>query len=166
MFGCYHHNRAKQAYKTVHHHIHATLQDGLRSSLWRLRLSFSAWDADCWRRRRHIGPVTMSVVGKPMNTLAPIVSRSQLFQGQSRTLLSSHILQVSDEKQIESVAVSVTAGPANYIRRVTAELFHPDRASHRQRSVHTRRQGHVCSLDRLITPLCPKWVYVIPYLNK
>ena len=52
----------------------------------------------------------MSVVGKPMNTLVPIVSRSQLFQGQSRTLLSSHIAQVSDEKQIESVAISVIAG--------------------------------------------------------
>ena len=52
----------------------------------------------------------MSVVRKPMNTLAPIVSRSQMFQGQSRTLLSSHILQVSDEKQIESVAISVIAG--------------------------------------------------------
>ena len=51
-----------------------------------------------------------SVVGKPMNTLTPIVSRSQLFQGQSRTVLSSHIVQVSDEKQIESVAISVTAG--------------------------------------------------------
>ena len=72
----------------------------------------------------------MSVVGKPMNTLEPIVSRSQLFEGQSRTLLRSHILQMSDEKQIESVAISVIA-----------ELLHPDRASHRQRSVHTRRQG-------------------------
>ena len=40
----------------------------------------------------------MAVVGKPMNTLAPIDSRSQLCQGQSRTLLCSHILQVSDEK--------------------------------------------------------------------
>ena len=45
-----------------------------------------------------------------MNTLAPIVSRSELFQRQSRTLLSSHIVQVSDEKQIESVAISVIAG--------------------------------------------------------
>ena len=50
---------------------------------------------------------SLTVVGKPMNTLAPIVSRRQLFQGQSRTLLSGHILQVSDEKQIDSVAVSV-----------------------------------------------------------
>ena len=52
----------------------------------------------------------MSVVGKPMNTAAPIVSCSQLFQGQSRTLQSSHILQVSEEKQIESAATSVMAG--------------------------------------------------------
>ena len=51
-----------------------------------------------------------SVVGKPMNTLASIVSRSRFFQGQSRTLLCSHILQVSDEKQIECVAISVIAG--------------------------------------------------------
>ena len=51
-----------------------------------------------------------SMVAKPLNTLAPIVSRSQLFQGQSRTLLSSHIVQVPDEKQIESVAISIIAG--------------------------------------------------------
>ena len=53
---------------------------------------------------------SVSVVGKPMDTLAPIVSRSQLFQGQSRPFLSSHTLQVSDEKQIEGVAISVIAG--------------------------------------------------------
>ena len=47
---------------------------------------------------------SMSVAVKPMNILVPIVSSSQLFEGQSRTLLSSHILQVSEEKQIESVA--------------------------------------------------------------
>ena len=51
--------------------------------------------------------LSMSMVGKPMDTFAPNVSRSQLFQGQSRTFLSSHIEQVSDEKQIESVAISV-----------------------------------------------------------
>ena len=45
-----------------------------------------------------------SVVGKSMNTLAPIVPRSQLFQGQSRTLLNSHVVQLSDEIQIESVS--------------------------------------------------------------
>ena len=53
---------------------------------------------------------SMSVVRKPMNTLAPIVSGSQLFQGQARTLISSHIVQVSNETQIDSVAVSVIAG--------------------------------------------------------
>jgi hypothetical protein len=41
------------------------------------------------------------------------------------------------------------------LRRVTAELLHLDRASHRQRTVHTRRQGHVCSLDSPITSPCP-----------
>ena len=53
---------------------------------------------------------SMSVVRKPMYTLTPIVSRSQLFQGQSRTLLNSHILQMTDEKQIEVVAISVKVG--------------------------------------------------------
>jgi len=53
---------------------------------------------------------SMSVVGKPVNTFAPIVSRSQLSQGQSRTLPNSDILQVSDEKQIESMAISVIDG--------------------------------------------------------
>ena len=46
LFGSY--NRAKQAYETVHHHMHAILQDSRRSSVWRLRLlSFSVWDAVC-----------------------------------------------------------------------------------------------------------------------
>ena len=54
---------------------------------------------------------SMSIVAKPMNTLAPIVSHCQLFQGQVATRLT------------------------DYLRRVTAELLHPDRASHRQRSV-------------------------------
>ena len=53
---------------------------------------------------------SMSAVGKPMNTAVPMVSGSQLFQGQSRTLLSSHIVQVSGEKQIACVAISVIAG--------------------------------------------------------
>jgi hypothetical protein len=37
MFGSCHHNQAKPAYETVHYHIHEILQDGLRSSVWRLR---------------------------------------------------------------------------------------------------------------------------------
>jgi hypothetical protein len=53
---------------------------------------------------------SMSVVQPPMNTLTPIVSRSQLFQGQSRTLLNRHILQVTDEKQMEGVAIPVKVG--------------------------------------------------------
>ena len=110
IFGSCHHNRANPAYETVHHHIHAILEDGRRSSVWRLRLSFRFWvqlfdDADVTSDQ-----FSLSVVGKLMNTLAPIVSRSQLFQGQSRTLLSSHTLQLSDEKQFESVAISVIAG--------------------------------------------------------
>ena len=57
IFRSCHHDRAKRAYETVHHHIHAILQDSLPSSVWRLRLSFSVLYADCWRWRRHIGPV-------------------------------------------------------------------------------------------------------------
>ena len=53
---------------------------------------------------------SISAVGKPMNTVVSIVSRSKLFQGQSRTLLSSHIVQVSDEKLIACVAISVIVG--------------------------------------------------------
>ena len=53
---------------------------------------------------------SISMVGKTMNILAPIVSHSQLFQGQSRTLLSSRVVQVSGEKQIDSVAISDIAG--------------------------------------------------------
>ena len=51
-----------------------------------------------------------SVVGKSMFTLAAIVPRSQLFQWQSRTLLGTHIVQLSDEKQTESMSTSVIAG--------------------------------------------------------
>ena len=51
-----------------------------------------------------------SVVAHPMNRLAPIISRRQLFQEQPRTFLSSHILQMSHAKKIESVAISVKAG--------------------------------------------------------
>jgi hypothetical protein len=47
MFGSCHHNQAKPAYETIHYHIHEILQDGPRSSVWRLRLSFSVWDTDC-----------------------------------------------------------------------------------------------------------------------
>ena len=49
---------------------------------------------------------SMSIVAKQTNTIAPIVSRRQLFQGKSRTLLSIHILQVSDDKKIESVVIA------------------------------------------------------------
>ena len=47
MFGSCHHNQAKPAYETIHYHIYEILQDGPRSSVWRLRLSFSVWDTDC-----------------------------------------------------------------------------------------------------------------------
>ena len=47
MFGSCHHNQAKPAYETIHYHIYEILQDGPRSSVLRLRLSFSVWDTDC-----------------------------------------------------------------------------------------------------------------------
>ena len=52
---------------------------------------------------------SMSVVTKPLNTLPPIVYSSQLFEGQSRTFLSSTNLQVSEENKCHIVAVSVVA---------------------------------------------------------
>ena len=55
----------------------------------------------------------LTVVVKPMNTLAPMVSRNagvQLFEGQSRPILSSVNLQVSDEDNIGKVRLSVVDG--------------------------------------------------------
>ena len=106
--GSFHHNgakAAKPAYETVHHHVHAILQDDLRSSVWRLRLSFSVLDADCCRRRRHIGPV-QCVGGREADEhpcahyfRQPVVSRT-----------ITNTSKQPDEKQIESVAISVIAG--------------------------------------------------------
>ena len=56
---------------------------------------------------------SFTVIVKPMNTLAPSVTRNtgiQLFEGQSRPLLSSQNLQVSDEDNIDNVRLSVIAG--------------------------------------------------------
>ena len=98
----------------------------------------------------------MSMVGKPMNTLAPIVSRSQLFQGQSRTLLSRYIVQVSDDKQIESVAISVIAGwrqgPLTICDVSQRNYFIP-KGHHIDSAVYTHNDRD--TLGRLITSPCP-----------
>ena len=56
---------------------------------------------------------SLTVIVKPMNTLAPIVSCNtgiQLLEGQSRPLLSSQNLQISDEDNVGNVRLSVIAG--------------------------------------------------------
>ncbi|GCB76108.1 hypothetical protein scyTo_0015428 [Scyliorhinus torazame] len=58
-------------------------------------------------------PFAFMVVVKPMNTLAPVVSRNGgqlLYEGQSRALSSRHSLQLSDEDNLAEVRVSVLDG--------------------------------------------------------
>ena len=137
----------------------AILQDGRRSSVWRLRLSFSVWDADCWRRRRQIGPVQYVGSREAGEHLCahcfpqPVVSRTI-----TNTSKQRYFTSVGRETDREYGYIRhrwLPTRPADYLRRVTAELLYPDRVSYRQRSVLTRRQWHVCSLDRLITSTCP-----------
>ena len=146
IFGSCHHNRAKPAYETVHHHMHAILQDGLRSSVWRLRLSFSVWDADCWRRRRHIGPVQYVGGSREADEHSCALCFPQPVD--SRTITNTSKQPYFSIVGRETYRVCgfirhnwLATTPADYLRLVTAELLHPDRTSHRQRSVHTRRQG-------------------------
>ena len=92
--------------------------------------------------------VSMAVVEKPINTLALTVSRSQLFQGQSRTLLSSHILAVSDVKQIESLATFVIAawrqGPLT-ICDVSQRSYVTPTDHHIGSAVYTRDDRDTCA---------------------
>nr|XP_033804567.1 FRAS1-related extracellular matrix protein 2 isoform X2 [Geotrypetes seraphini] len=58
-------------------------------------------------------PFAFMIVVKPMNTLAPVVTRNTgqlLYEGQSRALSSSHNLEISDEDNLESVKVTVLDG--------------------------------------------------------
>ena len=58
-------------------------------------------------------PFMLMILVKPMNTLAPVVTRNtgiQLFEGQSRTLKSDDNLQISDENDLENVKVFVADG--------------------------------------------------------
>ncbi|XP_062308992.1 FRAS1-related extracellular matrix protein 2-like [Osmerus eperlanus] len=58
-------------------------------------------------------PFAFMIVVKPMNTLAPVVTRNTgqlLYEGQYRPLFSAHNLEISDEDNLESVTVTVVDG--------------------------------------------------------
>ena len=90
----------------------------------------------------------LSIVAKSMNTLAPIVSCRQLFQGQSRSLLSSHILQVSDMEKTECVAMSVRAG-CDKARRLFATC-HSGIPSPRQIMTLAAQCPHAMTVTRVL----------------
>ena len=114
-------------------------------------LSFSVVDADCSRRRRHIGPVQY-VDGReadehPWSDCFPQPVVSRTITNTSKQPCCTSIGQETDRECGYIRHNWLATRPADCLRRVTTELLHPGRASHRQRSVHARRQGHVCSLD-------------------
>lgn len=58
-------------------------------------------------------PFAFMIVVKPMNTLAPVVTRNTgqlLYEGQSRPLFSGHNLEISDEDNLDAVTVTVVDG--------------------------------------------------------
>uniref|UniRef100_A0A8C5GZG1 Calx-beta domain-containing protein n=1 Tax=Gouania willdenowi TaxID=441366 RepID=A0A8C5GZG1_GOUWI len=58
-------------------------------------------------------PFAFMIVVKPMNTLAPVVTRNTgqlLYEGQSRPLFSTHNLEISDEDNLDGVTVTVVDG--------------------------------------------------------
>ncbi|XP_045076300.1 FRAS1-related extracellular matrix protein 2-like [Coregonus clupeaformis] len=58
-------------------------------------------------------PFAFMIVVKPMNTLAPVVTRNTgqlLYEGQSRPLSSSHNLGISDEDNLDDVRITVVDG--------------------------------------------------------
>uniref|UniRef100_A0A9J7ZAP1 FRAS1 related extracellular matrix 2b n=1 Tax=Cyprinus carpio carpio TaxID=630221 RepID=A0A9J7ZAP1_CYPCA len=58
-------------------------------------------------------PFAFMIVVKPMNTLAPVVTRNTgqlLYEGQSRPLSSSQNLQISDEDNLDHVQITVING--------------------------------------------------------
>ncbi|XP_034459776.1 FRAS1-related extracellular matrix protein 2b [Hippoglossus hippoglossus] len=58
-------------------------------------------------------PFAFMIVVKPMNTLAPVVTRNAgqlLYEGQSRPLSSSHNLEISDEDNLDKVQITVIDG--------------------------------------------------------
>ncbi|KAM8834642.1 FRAS1-related extracellular matrix protein 2-like isoform 2-T2 [Synchiropus picturatus] len=58
-------------------------------------------------------PFAFMVVVKPMNSMAPVVTRNTgqlLYEGQSRPLVSGRNLEISDEDNLEAVTVTVVDG--------------------------------------------------------
>ncbi|KAM4566397.1 FRAS1-related extracellular matrix protein 2b [Odontesthes bonariensis] len=58
-------------------------------------------------------PFAFMIVVKPMNTLAPVVTRNTgqlLYEGQSRPLSSSQNLEISDEDNLDKVSITVIDG--------------------------------------------------------
>ncbi|CAG5873227.1 unnamed protein product [Menidia menidia] len=58
-------------------------------------------------------PFAFMIVVKPMNTLAPVVTRNTgqlLYEGQSRPLITTHNLEISDEDNLDAVTVTVVDG--------------------------------------------------------
>ncbi|XP_051934281.1 FRAS1-related extracellular matrix protein 2b [Hippocampus zosterae] len=58
-------------------------------------------------------PFAFMIVVKPMNTLAPVVTKNTgqlLYEGQSRPLSSSQNLEISDEDNLDKVKISVIEG--------------------------------------------------------
>ncbi|XP_032389348.1 FRAS1-related extracellular matrix protein 2a [Etheostoma spectabile] len=58
-------------------------------------------------------PFAFMIVVKPMNSLAPVVTRNTgqlLYEGQSRPLFSAHNLEISDEDNLDAVTITVVDG--------------------------------------------------------
>eukprot|EP00064_Thunnus_orientalis_P001377 superscaffoldBa00000093_g1380 len=58
-------------------------------------------------------PFAFMIVVKPMNSLAPVVTRNTgqlLYEGQSRPLFSAHNLEISDEDNLDIVTLTVVDG--------------------------------------------------------
>ncbi|XP_073730361.1 FRAS1-related extracellular matrix protein 2a isoform X1 [Misgurnus anguillicaudatus] len=58
-------------------------------------------------------PFAFMIVVKPMNTLAPVVTKNTgqlLYEGQSRSLFTQNNLEVSDEDNLDSVKITVVDG--------------------------------------------------------
>ncbi|XP_036976570.1 FRAS1-related extracellular matrix protein 2-like [Acanthopagrus latus] len=58
-------------------------------------------------------PFAFMIVVKPMNSLAPVVTRNTgqlLYEGQSRPLFTAHNLEISDEDNLDAVSITVVDG--------------------------------------------------------
>jgi hypothetical protein len=58
-------------------------------------------------------PFILTIIVKPMNTLAPVVTRNtglQLFEGESRPFSSTQNLEIADEDNLEDVRISILYG--------------------------------------------------------